>query len=176
MRKAFAVALAVLVLPVSVLVAQSEIPKQVLSVQPLGAVFGVFAGEYERAAGASVTWGIGATYWGSGFSGGGARYTSAEFKLRAYPNGVALNGFSVGGAVGYTSISGNGNSYSSASTIGGPTFGVLLEYQWLLGPKKEWTFALGAGAKALFINDSNTSIDFIGKYPTARVSVGYAWR
>ena len=176
MRHAVAVALVVFVLPVGALAAQAEMPKQVISIQPLSAVFGVFAGEYERAAGTSVTWGIGATYWGSGFSGGGARHTSAEFKLRGYPNGVALSGFSIGGSVGYTSVSDNGDSFSSASSVGGPTVGVLLEYQWLLGAKKEWTFALGAGAKALFINDKDTSIDFTGKYPTARISVGYAWR
>ena len=166
---------ALIAFPVSMAGAQGEMPKQVLSIQPLTAVFGVFSGEYERAAGASVTWGLGATYWGSGFSGGDARYTSAEFKLRAYPNGVALDGFSVGGAVGFTSVSADDNAGSSGS-VGGPTVGVLLEYQWLLGPKKEWTFALGVGAKALFINDDNNSVDFTGKYPTARISFGYAWK
>jgi hypothetical protein len=167
---------AMLALPVTVASAQPDAPKQVLSIQPLSAVFGVFAGEYERAAGKAVTWGIGATYWGDSFSGGNdATYTSAEFKLRAYPAGVALTGFSVGGALGVASVRGTDNNGSTES-VGGASIGVLLEYQWLMGAGKEWAFALGAGAKALIIDDKSTTFSYTAKYPTMRISVGYAFK
>ncbi len=178
MLKRSVLAAVLVAIPLSLAGAQASSPTQALSLQPLNAVFGFYSAEYERAAGAAVTWGIGANYAGNSISGGDARYTSAEFKLRAYPSGVALNGFSIGGAVGYTSISAADGTSGGSSSVGGPTFGVLLEYQWLLGDKKEWTFALGGGAKALFISEdnSNNTVDFAAKYPTLRISFGYAWR
>lgn len=49
-------------------------------------------------------------------------------------------------------------------------------YQWLLGLQRNFAVALGAGAKAIFINDKDfSSADFIARYPTARISVGYAF-
>ncbi len=174
-RKLCATMLVALALPLAVASAQSGAPTQIISIQPLSAVFGVFAGEYEHAAGRAVTWGIGATYWGNSFGSDDATYTSAEFKLRAYPAGVALTGFSIGGAVGFASVQGK-NYNGSNESVGGPSIGVLLEYQWLMGTSKEWAFALGAGAKALIIDDKSTTFSYTAKYPTMRVSVGYAFK
>jgi hypothetical protein len=177
MRQTLAAAVAALALPFAALVAQSGAPTQVISVQPLSAVFGVYSAEYERAAGQAVTWGVGATYWGDSFTGGDhATYTSAEFKVRGYPAGVALTGFSIGGAVGFASVSGKDYSNGTRQSVGGPSIGVLLEYQWLMGTSKEWAFALGAGAKALIIADKSTTFSYTAKYPTARISVGYAFK
>jgi hypothetical protein len=173
-RKLVAVVLVAL-LPLSAVLGQAESGRAVLSIQPLSAVFGFYSAEYERAASKTVTWGLGGNYWSLGDDyDGDFKYTSGEFKLRYYPSGVALEGFSVGGSVGYTSVKGR-SSTGSTSTEGAPSAGVLLEYQWLLGEKKNFAIALGAGAKALFISEDNFDSDFVAKYPTARISIGWVF-
>jgi uncharacterized protein DUF3575 len=151
-------------------------PRNVLSIQPLNAMMTVYSGEYERAVGKSVTFGLGATYWGADDdTGDEASYTSGDVKLRFYPSGAALMGFSFGASAGYSSVSATEGTTSTKSSESAPSFGVLLEYQWLMGVKKNFSVALGAGAKMLFIEENTTNDNVIGRYPTARVSVGYAW-
>ena len=60
-------------------------------------------------------------------------------------------------------------------TVTAPSLGVLLEYQWLMGASKNFALTLGLGAKALSIKDNFSSSDFVARYPTARVSVGYSF-
>jgi hypothetical protein len=151
-------------------------PRNVISVQPINAVLTMYSAEYERKAGAAATFGIGGTYLNAGSGADEATYKSADFKLRYYPNGAALMGFSFGATGGFTSISGTDLNGNNAS-VSGPSLGVLLEYQWLLGEKRNFSVALGAGAKALFVksNQFTGNDNFITRYPTARVSVGYAF-
>lgn len=147
----------------------------VISMQPLTAVLGVFSGEYERAASQSTSIGVGATYWGSGFGGGDFTYLSGDFKLRYYPQGQALYGFSIGGSLGFTHVAAlNDNPQDHGSTTAA-SLGVLLEYGWVLGVQKSFYIGLGAGAKALFIADKEFSSDVTLRYPTARISVGWAF-
>ncbi|MEP6550987.1 MAG: DUF3575 domain-containing protein [Gemmatimonadales bacterium] len=150
-------------------------PHSVLSIQPLNAVFTAYSAEFERAVGAAVTLGVGATYFNVGDGIDEVTYKSADAKLRYYPNGTALMGFSFGVSGGYSGVNAvdfSGNKESASA----PSFGVLLEYQWLLGLQRNFAVALGLGAKAIFINgDRFTSSDFVARYPTARVSVGYAF-
>jgi hypothetical protein len=163
-------------IPFAAASAQQEVaPRNVISLQPLSAVLTVYSAEYERQTSAAVTGGVGGTYWNLGDAGDDLTYKSADVKLRYYPNGTALRGFSVGGTVGFTSISGTSTTGADESASG-PTLGVLLEYQWLMGVKRNFSLALGAGAKALMVKEENiTSGDFTARYPTARVSVGYAF-
>lgn len=154
--------------------AQVTVPKNVFSIQPLSAMFRVYSVEYERAASKAVTWGLGTTLFRVGDSGSDVNYTSAEFKLRYYPAEVALQGFSFGGAVGLSSVNGTNDS-GGDETVTAPSLGVLLEYQWLMGATKNFALTLGVGAKALSIKDNFSSNDFVARYPTARVSVGYAF-
>jgi hypothetical protein len=148
--------------------------KNVLTLQPLSAVFGFYSAEYERVGSKTVTWGLGGNYWHIGDSGDEVKYTSGEFKLRYYPSGEAPKGFSLGGAIGVTSVSGRTNDGDEGS-VAGPSLGVLLEYQWLLGEKQNFSVVLGAGAKAINTKDADFSNgDYTAKYPTARISVG--WR
>jgi hypothetical protein len=150
-------------------------PRNVLSIQPINAVFTDYSAEYERATAGAVTLGIGGTYFDIGDDFDELTYKSADVKLRYYPNGTALMGFSFGGTAGFTSISGTDFDGTDES-VSGPSLGVLLEYQWLLGVKRNFSVALGVGAKALFVNDNTfDSDDFITRYPTARVSVGFAF-
>jgi hypothetical protein len=153
---------------------QSEARPNVFTIQPLTAVFGFYSAEYERAATKAVTWGLGGNYWSPDASSDDFSYASGEFKLRYYPSGVALQGFSVGGSLGYSNVRGQ-NSDGTTGSAGAPSLGVLLEYQWLMGEKKNFAIALGVGAKALFISEDEFDNDFVAKYPTARISVGWAW-
>jgi hypothetical protein len=164
------VAIAGLVLaPLASAAGQSEARPNVFTVQPLNAVFQFYSAEYERAATKAVTWGLGGNY-STGIFDGDLTYASGEFKMRYYPAGTALQGFSVGGAAGYTRVS------DGTSSAGGPSLGVLLEYQWLLGERKNFAVALGVGAKALLIeSESIGGNDVTARYPTARISVGWAY-
>lgn len=148
-------------------------PSNVLSFQPLTAMLTVYAAEYERKTGTALTFGIGGTY--SDLGDNDLTYRSGDLKLRYYPQGTALRGFSFGGSVGYTSVSESLFDGSDASA-NGPSFGVLLEYQWLMGASRNFALALGLGAKAVMVDeDEFSNSDFIARYPTARVSVGWAF-
>ncbi len=148
-------------------------PSNVLSLQPLTAMLTVYAAEYERKTGTALTFGIGGTY--SDLGDNDLTYRSGDLKLRYYPQGTALSGFSFGGSVGYTSVSETLFDGSDASA-NGPSFGVLLEYQWLMGASRNFALALGLGAKAVMVDEAEfSSSDFIARYPTARVSVGWAF-
>jgi hypothetical protein len=150
-------------------------PRNVLSIQPINAVFTDYSAEYERATGNAVTLGVGGTFFNIGDGVDEITYKSADVKLRYYPNGTALMGFSFGGTAGFSSVSGKDFDGTDESASG-PSLGVLLEYQWLLGVQRNFSVALGLGAKAVFVKDNAfTSDNFLARYPTARVSVGFAF-
>jgi hypothetical protein len=150
-------------------------PHNVISIQPLNAVFTAYSAEFEHQTGAAVTLGVGGTYVNAGDGIDEITYKSGDLKLRYYPNGTALMGFSFGGSAGFSSVSGTDVSGAKTS-VSGPSLGVLLEYQWLLGVQHNFAVALGLGAKAVFVKDNQfTSDNFVTRYPTARVSVGYAF-
>jgi len=157
--------------------------KQVLSIQPISAVIGVYSAEYERVIGPSVTLAGDVSYW-NGFVGendpSDPRYFSTDLKLRYYPGGTPLRGFSFGGTVGYTSASSGGEecvdftcSTTQRSSSSGVSAGFELDHGWLLGRTQAFSVILGLGAKRLFITDDNN--DFTLAYPTARISVGMAF-
>lgn len=163
-------------MPFTAATAQSDAaPHNVISFQPLSAMLTVYSAEYERQTASAVTVGVGGTYWSLGDGSDDLTYQAADLKLRYYPQGVALRGFSFGGTVGFTSVSGTSTSGADESASGA-SLGVLLEYQWLMGASRNFALALGAGAKALMIKEETfTSGDFTARYPTARISVGYAF-
>lgn len=149
-------------------------PGQVISIQPLSAMLTVYAGEFERRLTPSVTIGIGGTYWNAGDD--EFTYTSGDVKLRYYPSAQALQGFAFGGSVGLTSVEANDENTQDSGSASGPNIGVLLEYSWLLGERRNFFVGLGAGAKALLISDDEFSDDSVTlRYPTARISVGFAF-
>ena len=174
MRNRFAVVVALIAAPVASVAAQNAAPRNVISIQPLSAMLTVYSGEYERGVSKAVSLGVGATFWNAGDTGDEVTYTSGDIKLRYYPQGTALQGFSFGVTGGFSNVSETVGTTEASS--GAPSFGLLLEYQWLMGSKKNFGMTLGAGAKAVMLNED----DFAGnevtaRYPTARVSVGYAW-
>lgn len=174
-------AVAVLTIAPATVEAQTEVPAtartQVLSINPLTLMFGGIAGEYERQASATTTYGVGATLWAPDeFT-----YLSAEAKYRYYPQAKSLHGFSIGGTAGFTHVStdyddfGCGEFYECEdASATAATIGIELGYQWILGPSQNFAIALGVGAKRLFfLGDDLNGVS--GGLPTARLSVGYAF-
>ena len=149
---------------------------QVISIQPLSALFTLYAGELERSLSSSVTLGAGATYWSPDIEGEGFRYFSGDLKLRYYPSGRPFEGFSFGGTVGVTRVEATtANVEDAGESDVGLSIGTLLEHGWLLGEQKRFYVGLGIGAKALFIGEDEFERDVTVRYPTARISVGWAF-
>lgn len=175
---------AALAIPAMVSAQAPAAKSNVLSIQPLAAMFTVFAGELEHRMGTSSTIGLGASYWSHGDtdkSGSSGKYMSGDLKLKYYPQGHALEGFALGGQLGYTSIQGTETTISGSTTttqeetLSGPTAGISLDYNWLLGANKGFYIGLGVGAKKVFVKDSNIITDLLDTYPTARLSIGFAF-
>lgn len=149
----------------------------VISVQPLGTMIDVYAGEIEHALTPSWTLGVGGSNWNPDFGGIGFAYTSVDVKLRYYPEQHALRGFSFGGQGGYSRITTRNSFTDDGSTdrnsMGGPSIGFALDYSWLLGPSQSFYIGLGAGAKKVFASSNDGNAKF--RYPTARISVGMAF-
>ena len=185
MRAALApIALAVLTLGAAPALAQSSAsptPTTVLSIQPLAAMFDVYAVEGEHTISPNTTLGLGVSYIGGGHLWDNLHYVSTDVKLRFYPEGHPLRGFAFGGQLGYTSITDDHGSYDyttgayTKSTTSGPTFGVSLDYNWLLGQSRSFYVGLGLGAKRIFAKDDSGGDRFNLVYPTGRISVGYAF-
>jgi hypothetical protein len=148
---------------------------QVVSIQPLNAVLDILAVEYEHALSETVTLGVGTTVWGSYLCNCDLSYFSGDLKLRYYPGAKPLEGFSVGMSVGATTVVQSANNGVAGASATGATVGTLLEYAWLVPPRKNFYVAVGAGAKALFIGQHAFSRDLTLRYPTARVSIGWAF-
>ena len=149
--------------------------RQVLSFQPLSAIFTVYAAEYERVVGSSATVGVGATYWGEDDEDVlDVSYISTDLKLRYYPSGSPLSGFSFGGSVGYTRVAEEGE-FGKTNGVRGVTIGTMIEYGWLLNANRSFYIGLGIGAKALFIDEDELDEDITPRYPTARFSIGWAF-
>jgi hypothetical protein len=176
-----AAAALLLALALSAVPAQAQSnPQQYVSINPLGVVYGVYAGEFERAVAPAWSVGASSSYWNNkddddDFS-AEATYFSVDGKGRFYPGGIALRGFAIGGAMGYTSLSGSftssdGGIADKASAI---SMGVVLDYTWLMGEQDNFVVGTGLGAKRLFLRGiEDTGVT--AAYPTIRVSVGYAW-
>jgi hypothetical protein len=146
---------------------------QAISVLPLHAVFGFYAGEYERAVGQTATLGIGSSYFSLGDNGDDFQYATAEAKLRYYPSGDPLRGMSFGVTAGPTFVStdgfdGDGESYTALG------LGFELARSHILGVDRRFYYGYGVGAKRLFFSGQEADgIELV--IPTLRLSVGYAF-
>jgi hypothetical protein len=125
---------------------RSPVPHdQAISANPFLILFEWFNMEYERKISPTSTLGVG----GSRFSleGGDESYTGLNGFFRYYPQGAALSGFSLGGRLGFHSVSDDddeGNAFG---------LGVDIGYSWLLGSKRNFYIGLGIGATRLFGGD-----------------------
>ena len=92
---------AALAIPAMVSAQAPAAKSNVLSIQPLAAMLTVYAGELEHRIGTSSTIGVGGSYWDAGDNDTDAlKYMSGDVKLKYYPQGHALEGFSFGGQAG----------------------------------------------------------------------------
>ena len=164
--------------------AAQEQPRNYLAINPLSILFTLYNGEFEHVF-ASREFSIGAStsYWGEnqdscdfGCS-DEVDYFSVDGKVRYYPSGRALKGFSFGATVGVSRLSGSftdsqtGQSESKATAF---SFGFVLDYNWVLGRTQHFLVGTGIGAKRLVGLDIDTDGVTVA-YPTARLSVGYAF-
>ena len=139
-----------------------------VSFQPLNAIFESYQVEYERTLSPTATVGLGGNLWNHI----GSHYRSADLKLRYYPGARALQGFSFGVSAGYSNITVDDSGDKLAH---GPTAGALFEYNWLLGGKQNFHVGMGLGAKTLFGRKDDFAGDINWHYPTARLSIGWAF-
>ena len=173
--KAMSVAALVCLLPRLASAQQQTGKAAVFSIQPISAMLTVYAGEAELAMSRSTTIGVGGTYWSPDVIDGDFNYLSGDLKIRYYPEGHAFQGFSFGGSVGVTRLTASDNSSSTGSSASGPSIGVMLDYNWLLGAEKSFYVGLGLGAKTLFISDKSVADEATLHYPTFRLSVGWGF-
>ena len=171
--------------------AQASTPapaKNVLSIQPLNAVYGVYSGEFEHAVASNKSLSLGVSYWGASHEEtnpstgssytAGVDYLSFDSKYRYYPN-HALRGFSFAGSLGFSRLSGDVGAKDSTGTssasgsLNAIAAGMELSYSWLLGKEEKFHIGTGIGAKKLFPMGDNSGITLA--YPTMRISVGYAF-
>lgn len=150
---------------------------------PFGIPFGYAQGELERAVGGGVSLGVG----GSFFDFDDDEFSSAEVKARYYPSERGLRGFSVGLSAGYARIEDRGTQFifpdrteSITQVIDGPSLGVSIDYNWLLGARRRFLVGVGFGGKRIFTDDRNENGDFINlsdirAYPTGRFVIGLAF-
>lgn len=145
--------------------------RQVITVNPLGIVFGGLSGDYERRIAPARTVGVGGSYYAlDGFS-----YSALEAKYRWYPNGTALRGFSLGAIGGFVRGAGSDDDCTGVCTdesATAATLGINLDYQWLLGARRNFAVATGIGAKRFFGLDLDGASAGL---PTIRLAVGWAF-
>jgi hypothetical protein len=149
-------------------------PTQALSILPLHAAFGFYAGDYERAVSQTVTAGIGASYFSLGDEDNTNEfgYSSVEGKMRFYPSGDPLNGLSFGLTAGPTFLAADDDETEGDITALGIGFEIARSH--LMGVDRHFYYGYGAGFKRLFMI-SGEDDDAQVAIPTLRLSIGYAF-
>ncbi len=177
-----------LVLAPTVAAAQDGVPRppaaNVVSVNPLYLPLGMFVAEYEHAIAPSATLGLSGGYYDpiGQDDGDDDRYASAEVKFRYFPGERAPRGFSIGASAGLAHFIYNNSCCTSAGDLldngseTAPTFGVVLDYNWLLGRNRRFFVGTGVGAKRLLGNRRDDDFfDELTVIPTVRLQVGAAF-
>lgn len=169
---------------------------QTISTNPLVLPFGVASAEYEHVIGrGGFAAGVGglaifATGNGSPLD-NGEQYQSLEAKLKYYPREDGLRGFSVGLTAGVahartisfrsSSYDENGNltsSFTSYDRRTAPTLGAVLDYNFLIGRRRNFLIGLGVGAKRTLgaTHGPARGGDALGRtLPDGRLQVGFGF-
>ena len=142
---------------------------QTIAVDALGLPFGLFSAEYEVAVAPGFGVGAGGSYLSTG--GFGDVRGWAEAKVLYYPSEATLSGLGVGLTGGF--IRARDNSAGGNSDTG-VTFGVVAQYNWLLGPRRRFLVGVGGGARRVVGSIPDDSpLDRV--YPDARAVIGIAF-
>lgn len=135
-----------------------------VSANPIGLLFQWYNAEFEHALNPTASLAVAGTRFGFDHF----NYTAVDGIVRYYPSGRAIQGFSIGGSVGFVNAS--EDNCNRCDTGSGATVGVRGDYVWILGRDQRFAAAAGIGAKRIFVqNVGNTGL------PIARLSIGWAW-
>ncbi|GAC1648217.1 MAG: hypothetical protein NVS4B3_03420 [Gemmatimonadaceae bacterium] len=152
----------------------SPMPKiTVVSVQPIGLVFGLVAVEAEHVVSPATTIGVGATYLPSNDR-DKTTFASADIKFRYYLGAHAFQGADLGLQFGFEQVSAETSYPPRRIATSGPTVGAFFDYSWLVGANHSYYVGAGLGAKFLFMQPNPLYRPPDG-YPTGRLSFGYAF-
>lgn len=192
MRTPFVVAAALLVALAPAALAQSVDPvagyRNIAGVNLIGLPFGLFSGEFEHIVQPGIVVGVGGTFERLvGSNDGDVHVSWVDAKAKYYPNEESFRGFSVGVTAGFVSASGvpgSGGFFGGGDYIGniggttqsrtGPSVGVVLDYNWLLGRRKRLYVGTGIGAKRVFGDSGDNSV-LEPVYPYGRLQIGFAY-
>lgn len=141
-------------------------PRFQISVSPILALAEWYTGEMEYAFSDQISGVVGFGYFSPD-----DQYTTVDFKVRFYPNATPLEGFSLSGIVGYTSITEDVTDQAASAM----TLGVDLGWSWLFGQPKRWFLGIGLGAKRYFGDDTIGGEEITLILPTARLNFGLAF-
>jgi hypothetical protein len=147
----------------------------VIGVNPLGIPFDIVSVEAEGAVAAGITAGAALSY----FAPSDDRFTSGDVKVRYYPGETALDGFSVGLGLGFTSTGCDypgGGTEPPRNSATGPTISALADYNFLLGERRRFLVGTGVGAKRWMVSrDTRESVDSEKAWVFARFLIGLAF-
>ena len=144
---------------------------------------GVVSGEFETALGApGFSLGAGGLL---DLSGNDDRFSSLQAKVKYYPNELTLKGFAVGLTLGVLSARDEESDFvcgpfdctsgpTRRTTETKPTFGVVIDYNWLLGRQKRFVVGAGVGARRVLGSlDERSPLERV--WPDGRLVVGWAF-
>jgi hypothetical protein len=161
-------------------------PTKIVSINPFLPLTGSFQGEFEKKIRDNLSVAVSGSY--IAIDDDDERLTNADVKLRLYPSEKALQGFGFAAGLGVGSQSNieyyacpalfpSGPCENQRRSVTGPTFSVEMQYQWLLGSKRNTAVTVGGGAKRYFIDERSNGYDIYQQFmPTLRLTIGYAFR
>ena len=169
MRHTVSAVILALLLPAAAL-AQTDVPSQALSTNPLGLIIKWPNVEYERRIASSATFGVSS----SAFVDDGQ--ANVAMLIRWYPDRIALRGFYLGARAGvfrFKTYDYDVRSYHESSTTL-PGVGVEMGYNWLLG--RSGNVMVGTGFGLTRILDGGRSWTVPEVLPSLRlVNIGIAF-
>ena len=142
-----------------------------ISINPLGIPFDLFSAEVESGIAQGMTLGGSASH----INVGEERYSSVDFKFRYYPGEIVLRGFSIGASAGFLRYS-DVDISNVRQSLDTPTFGVILDYNWMLGAQRRFLIGTGVGAKRILAGtDERERVNLDRAQFTGRFTVGIAF-
>ena len=143
-----------------------------VGLNPLGIPFDIFSIELESGVAQGMTLGVSASQ--TDFD--DDRYSSADLKFRYYPSEVVLRGFSIGASLGALRFSNNNGFPGARETLDAPTFGVLVDYNWMLGARHRFVVGTGVGAKRILAStEDRNRVGLERAQLTGRFTLGVAF-